>query len=63
MHLYETHLLVTDTKIAERFYREIVGLAFAYRDSTRDIISPLAGAKQKGMGTMNPLVPKIRDKI
>ena len=63
MHLYETHLPVADTKIAESFYREIVGLPFAYRDSTRDIIFPLAGAKEKGMGTMNPLVPKIRDKI
>ena len=38
MHLYETHIPVADTKIAERFYREIVGLPFAYRDPTRDIV-------------------------
>src|SRR5436189_2821348 len=37
MHLYETHLPVADTKIAESFYREVVGLPFAYRDPTRDI--------------------------
>jgi catechol-2,3-dioxygenase len=47
MHLYETHLPVADTKIAERFYREIVGLPFAYRDSTRDIIFLWADAKKK----------------
>ena len=25
MHLYETHLPVADTSVADRFYREIVG--------------------------------------
>jgi lactoylglutathione lyase len=49
MHLYETHLPVADTKIAERFYRKIVGLPFAYRDSTRDIIFLWADAKEKAM--------------
>ena len=49
MHLYETHLPVADTRIAERFYREIVGLPFAYRDSTRDIIFLWADAKEKAM--------------
>lgn len=49
MHLYETHLPVADTKSAERFYREIVGLPFAYRDPTRDIVFLWADAKEKAM--------------
>ncbi len=49
MHLYETHIPVADTKIAERFYREIVGLPFAYRDPTRDIVFLWADLKEKGM--------------
>jgi len=49
MHLYETHLPVADTKTAERFYREIVGLPFAYRDPTRDIVFMWADAKEKAM--------------
>ena len=49
MHLYETHLPVADTAIAERFYREIVGLPFAYRDPTRDIVFLWADAKEKAM--------------
>lgn len=47
MHLYETHIPVTDTKISETFYREMVGLPFAYRDPTRDIVHhDLAAASQ-----------------
>jgi lactoylglutathione lyase len=49
MHLYETHLPVADTKVAEKFYREIVGLPFAYRDPTRDIVFLWADLKEKGM--------------
>ena len=49
MHLYETHIPVADTKIAERFYQEIVGLPFAYRDPTRDIVFLWASTKAKGM--------------
>ena len=49
MHLYETHLPVADTQVAERFYREIVGLPFAYRDPTRDIVFLWADAKEKAM--------------
>ena len=49
MHLYETHIPVADTKIAERFYREIVGLPFAYRDPTRDIVFLWADSKEKAM--------------
>jgi len=49
MHLYETHIPVSDTKAAEKFYREIVGLPFAYRDPTRDIVFMWADAKEKAM--------------
>lgn len=49
MHLYETHLPVTDTTISEAFYREVVGLPFAYRDPTRDIVFLWVDEKQKSM--------------
>jgi lactoylglutathione lyase len=49
MHLYETHIPVADAKISERFYREIVGLPFAYRDPTRDIVFLWSDEKTKGM--------------
>ncbi len=49
MHLYEAHLPVADTKTAEKFYRAIVGLPFACRDPTRDIVFMWADAKEKAM--------------
>jgi lactoylglutathione lyase len=49
MHLYETHIPVADTTIAETFYRETVGLPFAYRDPKRDIVFLWADAKEKAM--------------
>jgi lactoylglutathione lyase len=49
MHLYETHIPVADTKISEVFYREIVGLPFAYRDPTRDIVFLWVDEKHKAM--------------
>ena len=49
MHLYETHLPVADTEIARRFYQEIVGLLFAYRDPTRDIVFMWVDTKEKAM--------------
>ena len=49
MHLYETHLPVADTNVAERFYKEIVGLPFAYRDPTRDLVFLWADVKEKAM--------------
>jgi lactoylglutathione lyase len=49
MHLYETHLPVADTIVAEKFYREIVGLPFAYRDPTRDIVFLWVDGKEKAM--------------
>ena len=49
MHLYEAHLPVADTAASENFYREIVGLTFAYRDPTRDIVFLWASAREQGM--------------
>jgi lactoylglutathione lyase len=49
MHLYETHIPVADTRISEAFYREAVGLPFAYRDPARDIVFLWVDEKQKGM--------------
>ena len=49
MHLYETHLPVTHTELARKFYAEIVGLPFAYRDPTRDIVFLWATTKEQGM--------------
>ena len=49
MHLYETHLPVANTEIAKDFYTEMVGLSFAYRDPTRDILFLWATSKEQGM--------------
>ena len=49
MHLYETHLPVTDTEASQVFYTRVVGLEFAYRDPTRDIIFLWAGEHRRSM--------------
>jgi lactoylglutathione lyase len=49
MHLYEAHLPVADTDAAQQFYVETVGLRFAHRDSTRDIVFLWAGGDKKSM--------------
>jgi lactoylglutathione lyase len=49
VNLYEAHLPVADTAAAQRFYIEIVGLQFAHRDLTRDIVFLWAGADRKSM--------------
>ena len=49
MHLYETHIPVSSTRMSEAFYREVVGLPFAYRDPARDIVFLWVDAKRKGM--------------
>jgi len=49
MHLYETHLPVSETRISEVFYREVIGLPFAYRDPTRDIVFLWVDEKKKSM--------------
>jgi len=49
MHLYETHLPVTDTERSKRFYVDIVGLEFAYRDPGRDIVFLWIGPGKRSM--------------
>src|SRR6266699_1213246 len=49
MHLYETHVPVADTELAREFYTRVVGLPFAYRDPTRDIVFLWATSKEQGM--------------
>jgi len=49
MHLYETHLPVADTERSQKFYIEIVGLVFAYRDPGRDIVFLWVGTDRRSM--------------
>lgn len=49
MHLYETHIPVADTRRAQAFYCEVVGLKFAYRDAGRDIVFLWVDEKEKSM--------------
>src|SRR4051794_35516204 len=49
MHLYEAHLPVASTEAAGQFYINVVGLPFAYRDPSRDIVFLWATSKEHGM--------------
>jgi lactoylglutathione lyase len=49
MHLYETHLPVADTRASQKFYEQIVGLKFAYRDPARDIVFLFIGDNRRSM--------------
>lgn len=49
MNLYEAHLPAADTEAAQQFYIDIVGLQFAHRDLTRDIVFLWAGANRRSM--------------
>jgi lactoylglutathione lyase len=49
MHLYETHLPVRDTRASLAFYVDVVGLDFAYRDPTRDIVFLWIGTQKRSM--------------
>ena len=62
MHLYETHLSVSDTAAAQAFYTEVVGLQFAHRDHTRDIVFLFAGDHRRSMvGLWGPATSYGRD--
>jgi lactoylglutathione lyase len=62
VNLYEAHLPVADTRASQRFYIEIVGLRFAHRDLTRDIIFLWAGADRTSMlGLWGPSTTLGRD--
>jgi lactoylglutathione lyase len=49
MHLYETHLPVRDTEVSSRFYVDVVGLEYAHRDLTRDIVFLWIGSNKYSM--------------
>jgi len=49
VHLYETHLCVANTAASQAFYTGVVGLEFAHRDLTRDIIFLWAGDDRRSM--------------
>jgi lactoylglutathione lyase len=55
MQLYETHLPVTDTERSRKFYVDVVGLKFAYRDPGRDVVFLWVGEnKQSMLGLWGP---------
>jgi lactoylglutathione lyase len=55
LQLYETHLPVTNTESSQLFYVDIVGLKFAHRDPTRDIVFLWIGPnKQSMLGLWGP---------
>ena len=49
MYLYETHLPVRNTQASQRFYIDVVGLEFGYRDPARDIVFLWIGADRRSM--------------
>jgi lactoylglutathione lyase len=62
VHLYETHLPVADTAAAQAFYTHVVGLQFAHRDLTRDIVFLWAGDDRRSMlGLWGPKTSYGRD--
>jgi lactoylglutathione lyase len=62
MHLYEAHLPVANTEAAAAFYTRVVGLEFAHRDPTRDIVFLWAGVERRSMlGLWGPTTTYGRD--
>lgn len=49
MHLYETHLPVANTEDSRAFYVDVVGLDFASRAPTRDIVFLWIGQNRRSM--------------
>ena len=49
MHLYETHIPVSNTEISKAFYVDIVQLSLAYRDPGRDIVFLWIGEGKRSM--------------
>jgi lactoylglutathione lyase len=49
MILFETHVPVADTAASKEFYVNVVGLEFAYRDPTRDIVFLWIGPEKRSM--------------
>jgi catechol 2,3-dioxygenase-like lactoylglutathione lyase family enzyme len=49
VYLYETHVPVASTEASEKFYRDVLGLTFAYRDPTRDVTFLWIGPDRRNM--------------
>jgi len=49
MCLYETHVPVASTESSAKFYVDVVGLEFAYRDPVRDIVFLWIGTGRRSM--------------
>ena len=62
MHLYETHLPVASTEASAKFYIEIVGLEFGYRDPGRDAVFLFIGdGKRSMLGLWGPTTTRGGD--
>jgi lactoylglutathione lyase len=62
VHLYETHISVAQTEASHIFYTSVVGLKFAHRDLTRDIVFLWAGEHRRSMlGLWGPSTTYGRD--
>jgi lactoylglutathione lyase len=62
VHLYETHLAVANTENSRAFYEKVVGLEFAYRDPTRDIVFLFIGGRKGSMlGLWGPSTARGRE--
>lgn len=49
MYLFETHLPVMNTEKSLAFYVDVVGLQFAFRDRSRDIVFLWIGSNRRSM--------------
>ena len=62
MYLYETHLPVRSTETSTRFYVDVVGLEWAYRDPKRDIEFLWIGSNRRSMiGLWGPTTTRGSD--
>ena len=62
MHLYETHLPVSNTEASRKFYEGVLGLKFGYRDLGRDIVFLFIGSDRRSMlGLWGPTTTYGRD--
>src|SRR5437016_13482092 len=62
MYLYETHVPVQNTEASQKFYLEVVGLEFAYRDPERDMVFLWIGSNRRSLlGLWGPSTAYGRD--
>jgi len=62
MHLYETHVPVASTETSSKFYVDVVGLEFGYRDPGRDAVFLFIGTGKRSMlGLWGPTTTRGSD--